>query len=177
MADCFGLELDDVTFSYELGACTEDIDLGWYRLPKGSLGANYLKYQGIVGGVPKVEVHVEWQMTPKTEPHWNVKGCYITKIQGDPCVYSKHMVIPKPGTDFTDPAAFASVGMTVTGLPALNAIRASSTRRRDPYLRRPAVAWLRGPVQIAASRTSADTSASRDGYRNARYERASRQTQ
>lgn len=41
----------------------------------------------------------------------------------DPCVYSKHMVIPKPGTDFTDPAAFASVGMTVTGLPALNAIR------------------------------------------------------
>lgn len=130
MADCFGLELDDVTFSYELGACTEDIDLGWYRLPKGSLGANYLKYQGIVGGVPKVEVHVEWQMTPKTEPHWNVKGCYITKIQGDPCVYSKHMVIPKPGTDFTDPAAFASVGMTVTGLPALNAIRASSTRRR-----------------------------------------------
>ncbi|CPU57297.1 Putative dihydrodipicolinate reductase [Mycobacteroides abscessus] len=123
MADCFGLELDDVTFSYELGACTEDIDLGWYRLPKGSLGANYLKYQGIVGGVPKVEVHVEWQMTPKTEPHWNVKGCYITKIQGDPCVYSKHMVIPKPGTDFTDPAAFASVGMTVTGLPALNAIR------------------------------------------------------
>lgn len=87
------------------------------------MGANYLKYQGIVGGVPKVEVHVEWQMTPKTEPHWNVKGCYITKIQGDPCVYSKHMVIPKPGTDFTDPAAFASVGMTVTGLPALNAIR------------------------------------------------------
>ncbi|MBN7300540.1 dihydrodipicolinate reductase [Mycobacteroides abscessus subsp. bolletii] len=123
MADCFGLELDDVTFSYELGACTEDIDLGWYRLPKGSLGANYLKYQGIVGGVPKIEVHVEWQMTPKTEPRWNVKGCYITKIQGDPCVYSKHMVIPKPGTDFTDPAAFASVGMTVTGLPALNAIR------------------------------------------------------
>ena len=123
MADCFGLELDDVTFSYELGACTEDIDLGWYRLPKGSLGANYLKYQGIVGGIPKVEVHVEWQMTPKTQPHWNVKGCYITKIQGDPCVYSKHMVIPRPGTDFSDPAAFASVGMTVTGLPALNAIR------------------------------------------------------
>ena len=29
-----------------------------------------------------------------------------------------------PGTDFSDPAAFASVGMTITGMPALNAIPA-----------------------------------------------------
>ena len=36
------LELDEVTFSYELGACTKDVDLGWYFLPKGSLGANYI---------------------------------------------------------------------------------------------------------------------------------------
>ena len=28
MADCFDLELDDVTFSYELGACIKDVDLG-----------------------------------------------------------------------------------------------------------------------------------------------------
>ncbi len=27
MADCFGLELDEVTFSYDLGACTKDVDL------------------------------------------------------------------------------------------------------------------------------------------------------
>ncbi len=124
MADCFGLELDEVTFSYELGACTENVDLGWYQLPKGSLGANYLKYQGIVAGVPRVEVHVEWQMTPHTEPHWDVKGCYLTKIKGDPCISSRHRVFPKPGTDFSDPDAFAAVGMTVTGLPALNAIPA-----------------------------------------------------
>lgn len=122
MADCFGLELDDVTFGYELGACTKDVDLGWYRLPKGSLGANYLRYQGIVAGVPKVEVHIEWQMTPHTEPHWDVQGCYITKIKGDPYVSSKHRILPRPETDFSNPEAFASVGMTVTGLPALNSI-------------------------------------------------------
>ena len=103
MADCFGLELDDVTFSYELGACTEDVDLGWYQLPKGSLGANYLKYQGIVDGVPNVEVHLEWQMTRHTEPRWKVQHCYITKIQGDPCITSKHMMHPKPGVDIYSP--------------------------------------------------------------------------
>ena len=124
MADCFGLELDDaVRFEYELGACTEDVDLGWYQLPKGSLGGCYLKYIGTVDGSPKIEMHLEWQMTPNTDPHWDIQACYITKIEGDPCIYSKHMIFPKPGTDFSSPAAFASVGMTVTGMPALNAIR------------------------------------------------------
>jgi 4-hydroxy-tetrahydrodipicolinate reductase len=123
MADCFGLELDEVKFSYELGACTKDIDLGWYKLPKGTLGANYIKYQGLIDGVPRVEVHVEWQMTPHTAPHWDVKGSYLTKITGDPCVYSKHMIIPKRGVDLSNPENFASIGMTVTGLPALNAIK------------------------------------------------------
>jgi 4-hydroxy-tetrahydrodipicolinate reductase len=52
------------------------------------------------------------------------QGCYITKIQGDPCIYSKHMILPKPGTDFSSAQAFAAIGMTVTGMPALNAIRA-----------------------------------------------------
>jgi 4-hydroxy-tetrahydrodipicolinate reductase len=123
MADCFDMQLDEVKFSYELGACTKDVDLGWYQLPKGSLGGNYIKYQGLVGGVPKIETHLEWQMTPHTDPSWDIKGCYITQVMGDPCVYNKHMIFPKPGVDLSDPASFASIGMTVTGLPALNAIK------------------------------------------------------
>ena len=84
----------------------------------------YYKYQGIVDGVPRVETHLEWQMTPHTDPNWNIKGCYITQITGDPCVYNKHMIFPKPGVDLSNPANFASIGMTVTGMPALAAIAA-----------------------------------------------------
>ncbi|MGV0837978.1 NAD(P)H-dependent amine dehydrogenase family protein [Mycolicibacterium thermoresistibile] len=124
MADCFDLPLDEVTFSAELGACTQDVDLGWYHLPRGSLGGSYIRYQGLVDGVARIETHLEWQMTPHTDPSWDIKGCYITQIQGDPCVYNKHMIFPKPGVDLSDPAAFASIGMTVTGMPALRAIRA-----------------------------------------------------
>ena len=115
MADCFDLQLDEVKFSYELGACTKDVDLGWYTLPKGSLGGNYIKYQGMVDGVPRVETHLEWQMTPHTDPSWDIKGCYITQIKGDPCIYNKHMIFPKPGVDLSNPDNFASIGMTVTG--------------------------------------------------------------
>ncbi len=123
MADCFDLTLDEVRFEHELGACTKDVDLGWYQLPKGSLGGCYLKYVGLVAGEPRIEMHLEWQMTPHTDPHWDIQACYITQVDGDPCTYSKHLILPKPGTDFSSPDAFASVGMTVTGMPALNAVR------------------------------------------------------
>ena len=62
-------------------------------------------------------MHLEWQMTPHTDPHWDIQACYITKIEGDPCIYSKHMIFPKPGTDFSSAEAFASVGMTSPACP------------------------------------------------------------
>lgn len=123
MADCLDLELDDVTFEHQLGACTEDVDLGWFQMAEGTLGGAAFSYVGRVAGEPKIELRLEWQMTPQTQPTWDVKGCYITQIDGDPCIYSKHLILPKPGTDFSSVSAFAAIGMTVTGLPALNAIR------------------------------------------------------
>ncbi|MCW2630006.1 dihydrodipicolinate reductase [Mycobacterium sp.] len=124
MADCFGIELDEVKFIYELGACTKDVDLGWYKMPAGSLGGCVLRYVGTVDDIKRVELRMDWQMTPHTDPHWDIQGCYITKIEGDPCIYSKHMILPKPGTDFSSVDAFAKIGMSVTAVPALNAIPA-----------------------------------------------------
>ncbi len=125
MADCLDVEIEDITFECELGACTEDVDLGWWRLPKGSVGASLAKFKGIVGGEPTIEVHLEWQMTPHTDPHWNVKGCYVTTIEGDPMIINKHMILPASGTPHSlmDADYFASLGMTITGMPALNAMR------------------------------------------------------
>jgi 4-hydroxy-tetrahydrodipicolinate reductase len=125
MADCLDVEIEDVVFECELGACTEDVDLGWWKLPKGSVGGSLAKFKGLVKGEPKIEVHIEWQMTPKTEPRRNVKGCYITTIQGDPMIINRHMILPATGTPHTlmNAEYFASLGMTITGMPALNAMR------------------------------------------------------
>ena len=124
MADAFGLELDEVAFECELGATTKEVDLGWCRLPEGSVGGAAFRYVGKVAGAPRVELALEWQMTPHTDPKWDVQGCYITHIDGDPVIHSKHMIWPKAGTDLSSPESFAAIGMTVTGMPALNAIRA-----------------------------------------------------
>lgn len=123
-ADACGVELDEVVFSYELGACTRDIDLGWYQMPQGSLGASYIKYRGLIDGVPKIETHLEWQMTPHTEPHWEIRGGYIAQIKADPQIYNKQLVFPAPGADFSNVDDLAAIGMTLTGMPALNALKA-----------------------------------------------------
>ncbi len=106
----------------------------------------------MVDGVPRVETHLEWQMTPHTDPSWDIKGCYITQIKGDPNIYNKHMIFPKPGVDLSDPANFASIGMTVTGMPALNAIKSVVAAAPGPaHQRRPAAARLRRTVQAVGA--------------------------
>jgi 4-hydroxy-tetrahydrodipicolinate reductase len=124
MADCLDAQVDEVVFECELGACREDVDLGWWQLAKGSVGASLVKFKGMVGGRPRIEVHLEWQMTPLTDPHWKVQGCYITTIEGDPTIVNRHMIFPAPGADLSDPKDFEAIGMTITGMPALNAIGA-----------------------------------------------------
>ena len=122
MADCLDVVVDDVVFECELGACTRDVDLGWWKLAKGTVGGSMAKFKGMVDGESAIEVHLAWQMTPDTEPNWKIEGCYITTIIGDPTIVNRHMIFPAAGTDFRDPGTFASIGMTITGMPALNAI-------------------------------------------------------
>ena len=126
MADCLDLEIDEVAFECELGACTEDLDLGWWSLPKGSVGGSLAKFKGMVDGLPRIEMHIEWQMTPKTVPARDVQGCYITTIEGDPTIVNRHMIFPAAGMPRGQMTVdyFASLGMTITGMPALNAMRA-----------------------------------------------------
>ena len=124
VADCLGVVVDEIVFECELGACLEDVDLGWWALPKGSVGASLAKFKGVVDGESKIEMHLEWQMATETEPRWKIQGCYITTIVGDPTIVNRHMIFPAPGASIRDAADFASIGMTITGMPALNAIGA-----------------------------------------------------
>jgi len=126
IADCCGIDIDAVDFEIELGACTEEVDLGWWVLPKGSVGASLAKYIGKSKGEPRIEVHLEWQMTPKTKPKWNVQNCYLMTVRGNPQIMNRHMILPAMDSgqmDWSDPAYMTSIGMTITGMPALNAVR------------------------------------------------------
>ena len=47
MADCLDLTIDDIVFECELGACTEDVDLGWWTAAQGSVGGSLAKFKGM----------------------------------------------------------------------------------------------------------------------------------
>ena len=132
------------------------------RFRRARSEASLAKFKGMSDGEPKIEVHLEWQMTPKTEPRWNVQGCYITTIEGDPMIINRHMILPATGTPHSlmDAEYFASLGMTITGMPALNAMR--SVCEASPGMHdqcgSPA-AGLRRPVprRCAGSRTGSSS--------------------
>jgi len=54
-----------------------------------------------------------------------VQGCYVTTVRGDPTIANRHLILPAAGRPHGSwtPEYFASLGMTVTGMPALNALR------------------------------------------------------
>ena len=100
----------------QLGACTKDVDLGWYTLPKGSLGGNDINTRAwwtVCRGsdAPRVADDAAHR------PALGYQGLLHHQDQGRPVIYNKHMVFPKPGVDLSDPANFASIGMTITGSP------------------------------------------------------------
>jgi hypothetical protein len=46
-------------------------------------------------------------------------------------LFNKHMIFPKRGVELSDPANFASIGMTVTGMPRWPPSPACSRHLRD----------------------------------------------
>lgn len=121
IADALGVELEDVVFENEVGAATEDTDLGWWEIKKGCVAASFTRWIGIVGGKPMIEQHVLYQMGFKTEPRWEVEHGYVVAIKGYPDIHVKYSIFPPRGTKL-NPREYQRLGMTVTGMTLLNAV-------------------------------------------------------
>lgn len=63
---CLNALADDIVFECELGACRDEVDMVWWTLPKGSVGASLAKFKGMADGESKIEMHLEWQMATET---------------------------------------------------------------------------------------------------------------
>jgi len=124
MADALGVEIEAVRFENEVGAATADTDFGWWQIRKGCVAANFARWIGIVEGKPMIEQHLVWQMGFKTDPCWKVEHGYIVAIKGYPDIRVKYSIFPPRGLSTKDPSEYQRIGMTLTGMPVINAIRA-----------------------------------------------------
>jgi hypothetical protein len=95
IGDALGLEFDELEFTCEYATAAEDIDLGWFRMAKGSNAALKASWNGKVGGVTRVTVTLVWYLTEKLAEGWQLdKDQYHIVVSGDPNVDARFRLTP-----------------------------------------------------------------------------------
>jgi hypothetical protein len=92
MADTLGAQLDEVRYTPEFGLATKDLDLGYMRIPKGTVcGINGL-WQGIVDDRPLLEMGLLWRLGDAMEPDWEVHEGHLIEVSGTPSITLRHEI-------------------------------------------------------------------------------------
>ncbi|NUU25935.1 MAG: dihydrodipicolinate reductase [Streptomycetaceae bacterium] len=113
-AKALGITLDEVRYVPEFGVATEDLDLGYMRIPQGTVCGLDGVWQGIVGGRPVVELGLRWRLGNAMTPDWPINEGYSIEIQGVPDIRVRCEI---------DPAGSGEHGAS-TANPAVNAVPA-----------------------------------------------------
>ena len=70
-----------------------------------------------------VELHQRWVMSSHIEPAWSVEHGYVVEVDGDPKIRMKMDIWPaQEDLGSMTTADFHAIGMTITGVPVVNAI-------------------------------------------------------
>jgi hypothetical protein len=123
IGDGLGIEFDDVVCEAEYAQTTEDLELKSWRIPAGCVAGVAANWHGKVGGKTIVEMRVRWKKGTTLEPDWPIDFGYRIEVDGRPTIHTKLDILPPPdftGTTFED---FMALGMILTAMPAVNAIR------------------------------------------------------
>ena len=121
IADALGVELDEITFDVDYGAASEDRDLGYMRIPKGTVSSMDGRWRGRAFGRDVVVAHFQWLKGAPEDAPFKIRHGYYVEIVGEPSVRSQFQIRPGPGWDEPD---YMGLGMIMTAMPAVNAIPA-----------------------------------------------------
>lgn len=125
VADALGLELDEVRCHAEYAQTTEDLDLGSWTIPAGCVAGVHARWEGIVGGVTRVEINARWRKGQTLEPDWKIEqDGWVIEVAGRPTVTMKVGFLPPPDFQATTLEEFMVLGHIMTAIPPLNAIPA-----------------------------------------------------
>ncbi|AAS04554.1 hypothetical protein MAP_2237 [Mycobacterium avium subsp. paratuberculosis K-10] len=121
MADAIGAKLDKMTFDVTFTAATGDSDLGFMKIPAGTVGSVYGYHRGWVGERNVVSVGFNWTMGDHVVPPKPLEHGHVIQVFGLPNMRTVlHCLPPK---DWTEPG-FMGLGMIYTAMPVTNAVPA-----------------------------------------------------
>ncbi|MCV7015913.1 NAD(P)H-dependent amine dehydrogenase family protein [Mycolicibacterium madagascariense] len=121
MADAIGAPLDRMTFDVEFTAATGDSDLGFMRIPAGSVGGVYGYHRGWVGDRNVVSVGFNWTMGDHVTPPKPLEHGHVIQVFGTPNMRTVLHCLPPKG--WAEPG-FMGLGMIYTAMPVTNAVPA-----------------------------------------------------
>lgn len=120
MADAMGVTLDKLTFDVQFTAATDDSDLGFMTIPKGTVGSVYGYHRGWVGDRNIVNVGFNWTMGYHVTPPKPLADGHVIQVFGVPNM--RTVIHCLPPLDWDNPEEWMELGMIYTALPATNAV-------------------------------------------------------
>jgi hypothetical protein len=123
LAETLGIELDGVASHVEFSAAVKDLDLPGRPIAEGTMAGLDLRYVGIVGGREVLDLHQRWVMSHKLEPPMPVEHGYRVDVEGSPNVTLTLGLMPDQPLETLTVEDMHGIGMTITGLPVVNAVR------------------------------------------------------
>ena len=125
LAELFGVTLDDRRCTVEFAHATEDLDIPGRPIAAGHVAGLDVRWEGIVDGHARLELHQRWVMSSRIEPAWTVEHGYVVEVDGEPKIRTKLEIWPhQEDLSTLTLADIHGIGMMITALPAVNAIPA-----------------------------------------------------
>ena len=122
LAAGLGIELDEITESYEREPAPEDFDIAVGRVPKGTLAALHFEIRGMANGHPAIVVEHITRLRPDLRPDWpqpaSGGGSYRIEITGEPS-YAVDIVPSSRKGDHNHAAIVGAAGRIVNAIPAV----------------------------------------------------------
>ncbi|MCV6980115.1 dihydrodipicolinate reductase [Mycolicibacterium pulveris] len=127
LADSLGVTLDEIKCVAEYAQTTEDLVMASWTIPAGHVAGVYIRWLGLVGGEPLIEVSVRWKKGQTLDPDWQLDGDgWKITIDGRPTVNMAVGFLPPQ--DMIEQAKsiedFFELGHIMTAMPPIHAIPA-----------------------------------------------------
>jgi hypothetical protein len=86
MADALKANIDEVGFRAEFATATQDLDLGFMDIARGSVCGLQMTFSGLVGGKSVIDLQLMWRLGYTMTPDWAAEG-YVVTVEGEPNVH------------------------------------------------------------------------------------------
>jgi hypothetical protein len=126
LAAMLGFESGEVEprCTVEFAVATRALELPGRSIAEGRVAGIDLRWEGLVGDRPVIELHQRWVMSRDIEPPWTAEHAYLVEIDGDPQVRLRLELLPDQDLRSLTADDIHAIGMRITGLPIVNAIPA-----------------------------------------------------